>query len=67
LVPPLHKFWAQFRHHPAWRAGSPAAPHRRRFADELLLGRPRVLPNEAMNNGFVFRHETLRSAFEAIL
>jgi len=26
-----------------------------------------VLPNRALSNGFVFRHETLRSAFEAIL
>jgi uncharacterized protein len=37
------------------------------FADELLLGGQRVLPNKALSNGFVFRHETLRSAFEAIL
>jgi uncharacterized protein (TIGR01777 family) len=37
------------------------------FANELLLGGQRVLPNKAMMNGFVFRHETLRSAFEAIL
>jgi len=25
-----------------------------------------VLPNRALSNGFVFRHETLRSAFESI-
>jgi hypothetical protein len=25
------------------------------------------LPNKALSNGFVFRHETLRSAFDAIL
>jgi uncharacterized protein (TIGR01777 family) len=37
------------------------------FAEELLLGGQRVLPNKALQNGFVFRHETLRSAFEAIL
>ncbi|CAN7582534.1 TIGR01777 family oxidoreductase [Bradyrhizobium sp. LjRoot220] len=37
------------------------------FANELLLGGQRVLPNKAMMNGFKFRHETLRSAFEAIL
>jgi len=37
------------------------------FANELLLGGQRVIPNKALSNGFVFRHETLRSAFEAIL
>ena len=37
------------------------------FANELLLGGQRVLPNKALSNGFAFRHETLRSAFEAIL
>ncbi|MGY8666070.1 TIGR01777 family oxidoreductase [Bradyrhizobium sp. UFLA05-109] len=37
------------------------------FADELLLGGQRVLPNKVLSRGFVFRHETLRSAFEAIL
>ncbi|MDI4233693.1 TIGR01777 family oxidoreductase [Bradyrhizobium sp. Arg237L] len=37
------------------------------FAKELLLGGQRVLPNKALSNGFVFRHETLRSAFKAIL
>ena len=37
------------------------------FANELLLGGQRVLPNKALSNGFVFRHETVRSAFEAIL
>ena len=37
------------------------------FASELLLGGQRVLPNKALMNGFKFRHETLRSAFEAIL
>ncbi|MET4802340.1 hypothetical protein [Bradyrhizobium sp. LB11.1] len=26
-----------------------------------------VLPNKALSRGFVFRRETLRSAFEAIL
>jgi uncharacterized protein len=37
------------------------------FASELMLGGQRVVPNKALSNGFVFRHETLRSAFEAIL
>jgi NAD dependent epimerase/dehydratase family enzyme len=37
------------------------------FAAELLLGGQRVVPNKALGNGFVFRHESLRSAFEAIL
>jgi len=37
------------------------------FASEPLLGGQRVIPNKALSNGFVFRHETLRSAFEAIL
>jgi uncharacterized protein (TIGR01777 family) len=37
------------------------------FANELLLGGQRVLPNKALSHGFKFRHETLRSAFEAIL
>jgi uncharacterized protein len=37
------------------------------FANELLLGGQRVIPNKALSHGFVFRHETLRSAFEAIL
>jgi hypothetical protein len=30
-------------------------------------GAQRVIPNKALSSGFVFRHETLRSAFEAIL
>jgi NAD dependent epimerase/dehydratase family enzyme len=33
----------------------------------LLLGGQRVIPNKALSSGFVFRHETLRSALEAIL
>ena len=37
------------------------------FAAELLLGGQRVVPNKALSNGFVFRHENLRSAFDAIL
>ena len=37
------------------------------FADELLLGGQRVLPDKAQINGFMFRHETVRSAFDAIL
>ncbi|WP_407154919.1 TIGR01777 family oxidoreductase [Bradyrhizobium sp. STM 3557] len=37
------------------------------FANELLLGGQRVLPNKALSNGFVFRYQSLRSALEAIL
>src|ERR1700743_2788430 len=37
------------------------------FANELLLGGQRVLPNKALSDGFVFRHQSVRSAFEAIL
>jgi NAD dependent epimerase/dehydratase family enzyme len=37
------------------------------LANELLLGGQRVIPNKALNSGFVFRHETLRSAFGALL
>jgi uncharacterized protein (TIGR01777 family) len=37
------------------------------FANELMLGGQRVLPNKALSNGFVFRHQSLRSALEAIL
>jgi uncharacterized protein (TIGR01777 family) len=37
------------------------------LADELLLGGQRVIPNKALSSGFVFRHQTLRSAFEAVL
>jgi uncharacterized protein (TIGR01777 family) len=36
------------------------------LANELLLGGQRVLPNRALSSGFVFRHQTLRSALEAI-
>jgi uncharacterized protein (TIGR01777 family) len=37
------------------------------FADELLLGGQRVIPRKAVSNGFTFRHETLKSAFAAML
>lgn len=37
------------------------------FADELLLGGQRVLPQKALASGFQFRHENLHSAFQAIL
>ena len=37
------------------------------LANELLLGGQRVIPNKALSSGFVFRHETLRSALGAIL
>jgi hypothetical protein len=33
----------------------------------LSQGDQRVIPNKALSSGFVFRHETLRSAFEANL
>jgi uncharacterized protein (TIGR01777 family) len=36
------------------------------FADELLLGGQRVLPDKAQLSGFNFRHETLREALAAI-
>jgi uncharacterized protein (TIGR01777 family) len=37
------------------------------FANELLLGGQRVLPDKALLNGFTFRHSTLPSALSAIL
>ena len=37
------------------------------LADELLLGGRRVLPDKAEASGFKFRHETLPSAFSAML
>ena len=37
------------------------------FADELLLGGQRVIPDKAQLSGFEFRHETVRSALDAIL
>ena len=37
------------------------------FADELMLGGQRVIPDKVQMSGFVFRHETLRSALDAIL
>jgi uncharacterized protein (TIGR01777 family) len=37
------------------------------LADELFLGGQKVLPDKALASGFVFRHETLRSALAAIL
>jgi uncharacterized protein (TIGR01777 family) len=37
------------------------------FADELLLGGQRVLPDKAQAGGFVFRHETVESALSAML
>ena len=48
----------------------PAAPLRLlagAFADELLLGGRRVIPEKALASGFIFRHETLRSALSAML
>ena len=37
------------------------------FADELLLGGQRVIPDKAQASGFIFRHETVRSALDAAL
>jgi uncharacterized protein len=37
------------------------------LADELLLGGQQVLPDKALASGFKFRHETLRSALNAVL
>jgi uncharacterized protein len=37
------------------------------FANELLLGGQRVLPDKVLASGFKFRHETLPGAFAAIL
>ena len=37
------------------------------FADELMLGGQRVIPDKALLSGFVFRYENLRSALDAIL
>jgi hypothetical protein len=37
------------------------------FADELMLGGQRVIPDKALLSGFTFRHDTLRGALDAIL
>ncbi len=37
------------------------------FADELLLGGQRVVPEKALASGFVFRYPTLRVAFASII
>jgi uncharacterized protein (TIGR01777 family) len=37
------------------------------FADELMLGGQRVIPDKALASGFTFSHETLRDALDAIL
>jgi len=37
------------------------------FADELILGGQRVIPDKAQLSGFVFQHETVRSALDEIL
>jgi hypothetical protein len=39
---------------------------REKFAAGLAV-QSGLIPNKALSGGFVFRHETLRSAFEAIL
>ena len=45
-----------------------ARPESRISIDIRLLsqGDQRVIPNKALNRGFVFRHETLRSALAAL-
>jgi uncharacterized protein len=37
------------------------------FADELMLGGQRVIPDKAQLSGFAFRHETVDSALDAVL
>ena len=37
------------------------------FAEELLIGGQRVIPAKALASGFVFHHETLRDALDAVL
>lgn len=37
------------------------------FADELLLGGQRVLPDKAQASGFLFRHESVQSALDTLL
>jgi uncharacterized protein (TIGR01777 family) len=37
------------------------------FADELLIGGQRVIPAKALASGFVFRHERLCDALDAVL
>jgi uncharacterized protein (TIGR01777 family) len=36
------------------------------FADEMLIGGQRVLPDKVQSSGFRFRHEELREAFAAV-
>jgi hypothetical protein len=50
-----------------WVMSSPSLLRLMRGQVASLVTGQRVLPNKALSNGFVFRHETLRSAFEAIL
>jgi uncharacterized protein (TIGR01777 family) len=60
---------ARVLHRPAWLR-MPAGLLRLIAGDlakELLLGGQRVLPDKADANGFKFRHDTLRSAFAAML
>jgi hypothetical protein len=54
---------------PAFMMPMPAALLRLlgNFALELLLGGQKVLPSKALVSGFRFRHETIRSAFAAII
>jgi hypothetical protein len=37
------------------------------LADELLLGGQRIIPDKALASGFQFRHETIASAFAAMI
>jgi uncharacterized protein (TIGR01777 family) len=48
---------------PAW----PLRLVARDFADELLLGGQRVMPEKALASGFVFHHPSIDDAFRAIL
>lgn len=59
---------ARALHRPAFMA-MPAACLRPLgdFAEELLLGGQRVLPSRALISGFKFRHESIRSALNAIV
>ena len=60
---------ARALHRPALLAVPAFVLHRLagELADELLIGGQRVLPDKADASGFKFRHETLRSAFAAML
>ena len=60
--------WARALRRPALLRVPAAILHRLggAFADELLLGGQRVIPDKAQLSGFTFRHETVRSALDAV-